>query len=275
MSKVLLSTDFSPNAERAAEYAIQLFGTDSTYLLLHMYEEPKGGAANAMKDFRGIMKSDALDALKKEKARLVQSSGISSSHVQILADYGSGGRELAHLAENFNQKVIVMGHIGQSGIQTAFLGSIAFQTIRNSQIPVLLVPDVDLPDPKGAVLATASEIPRFSVEMKRMNDLTRLPVSMLRVVHNESEISERFGKETIANYQRGEVTVKQVVARTPALGILKFMEEHPGYILSLIPRDRGFWQRLMGRTSLVQTMANRSKFPILTWSRRDFQADAD
>jgi len=168
-----------------------------------------------------------------------------------------------------------MGHIGQSGIQTAFLGSIAFQTIRNSQIPVLLVPDVDLPDPKGAVLATASEIPRFSVEMKRMNDLTRLPVSMLRVVHNESEISERFGKETIANYQRGEVTVKQVVARTPALGILKFMEEHPGYILSLIPRDRGFWQRLMGRTSLVQTMANRSKFPILTWSRRDFQADAD
>ena len=274
MAKVLLPTDFSPNAQRAAEYAVRLFGKDSTFLLLHMYEEPKGGSATTMKDFTAMMKSDALDALRKEKSRLVDKSGISASHIQILAEYGSGGRELAQLAENYHQKVIVMGHLGQSELETVFMGSIAFQTIRNSKIPVLLVPDVELPDPKGAVLATASELPRFSVEMRRMNDLTRLPVSMLRVVKSEAEVSDQFGRETIANYQRGEVNVEQVVAKTPALGILKFMEEHPGFILSLIPRDRGFWQRLMGRSSLVQTMANSSKFPILTWSRRDSQADA-
>lgn len=264
-----MSTDFSPNAGRAAEYAIGLFGSESTFLLMHMYEEPKGGSATAMTDFRDMLKADALNDLKKEKTRLVEKTGISPSHIQILAEYGSGGKELAILARNYGQRVIVLGHIGRSELETVFLGSIAFQTIRNAEMPVLLVPDCELPKATGVMLATSRETPRLSKELEKMNELTKLEVGLLRVVKSPEDVSKIFGKETMLNYSRGDITVEQIVAPSPVEGILSFLDDHPDYMLSLIPHDRGFWQRLMGRGSLTHTLARDAKFPIITWSRHD------
>ena len=139
MKKILLPTDFSPNAKGALEYAVGLANVlgNIELTLLHAYEVHSN--AGMFGPVSGFMKKDAvnqaLKAIKLVEPRLRNGATIGS---QILR--GNTVDLITGFARRNHYDLILMGTQGASGLQEIFFGSITNAVLKQSDVPVLAVP---------------------------------------------------------------------------------------------------------------------------------------
>lgn len=137
---ILVPTDFSPHAEQALDYALDLAGKlDATVHVLNVIGipalgVPELGVAVTSTVIDQIVRdnTDALDklvALHAGKARLGR---------PILRT-GDARDEILHVAEELKADLIVMATHGRRGVARALLGSVAEMVVRTSPVPVLTV----------------------------------------------------------------------------------------------------------------------------------------
>jgi nucleotide-binding universal stress UspA family protein len=138
--RILVPTDFSADADRAYEVALQLaklHGAEVT--LLHCYQINPGGISPY-----GIALPESLDrdfreaALRQleELAEKASAEGV-SLQTRLLSLMPSVG--IAECVEEVAADLIVMGTRGLAGIQHVILGSVAERTVRTASCPVLTV----------------------------------------------------------------------------------------------------------------------------------------
>lgn len=139
MKKILIPTDFSPNAKGALQYAVGLARAlgNVELTLLHTYEvHSNAGMFVSVSDF---MKKDAVDqaleAIKDVEPRLKNGVTIDS---QILR--GDTVSLITDFAQSNHYDLILMGTQGASGLQEVFFGSTTNAVLKKSEVPVLAVP---------------------------------------------------------------------------------------------------------------------------------------
>lgn len=140
---ILVPTDFSPNAQRALDYAIKVGERfNSKIILLNAYLLPPTAGdmpAEVMdKEIRVI--GDAESTKMKSllgKAR-VQSPGTDFSSV---VEYGMINNEISRMVDENNIDLVVLGSQGISAVEAALFGSVTLSTIENATCPVVVVPE--------------------------------------------------------------------------------------------------------------------------------------
>jgi universal stress protein A len=138
--RILVPMDFSADAARAYEVALQLarlHGAEVT--LLHCYQINPGGISPY-----GIAMPLAFDRELREAAlRQLQELGEKAEaegvalQTRLLSLMPSVG--IAECAAEIAADLIVMGTRGLAGIQHVMLGSVAERTVRTAPCPVLTV----------------------------------------------------------------------------------------------------------------------------------------
>jgi len=130
MKRVLFPTDFSPHANAALPYAINVAALEGGELhllhvvVLHSATSPPVGEFSGEEEARA-----ALDGLQTGESRVVHAvrRGVAAS--PAILEY----------AEENDIDVIVMGSHGRRGFRRLLLGSVAEEVIRAGQWPVLTV----------------------------------------------------------------------------------------------------------------------------------------
>ena len=144
--KILLPTDGSENAKRAAEQAIQIGSrSGAEILVLNVVETPR---------FRGIRSVDKTE-LRKEVEQDVQR--VFDEYSNMLAGIMGGGKcqkdvkldlkfkegspadKILKTIDEENIDLVVMGTSGRHGVNRFLLGSVAENTMRSAPCPVLVV----------------------------------------------------------------------------------------------------------------------------------------
>jgi nucleotide-binding universal stress UspA family protein len=140
MRRILVPTDFSPDAAKALELALELArGSGAEVTLLHVCEMPaysffSGSMYVPAPELVNDVLADARRALEQAKQR-AQGAGV-----VIRTDYverGDPATEIVAYARDHELDLIVMGTHGRRGFRRLILGSVAERVVRMADQPVL------------------------------------------------------------------------------------------------------------------------------------------
>jgi len=191
MKKILVPTDFSPEAENALKVASQIATKfDSEIFLLHMLDLPldlidpsqsKGSGdlpeaiffmKLAHQRFNKIMKKDYLEGIK----------------VHETVEFHEAFDGIMEISEKYDCDVIIMGSSGADGLKEIFIGSNTEKVVRHSEIPVLVI---------------KNEIPMF--EVKKFVFATDLDPESIATFKNAIEFAHKL-----------DTTIELVMVNTPS-----------------------------------------------------------
>lgn len=140
----MIATDGSETSERAAEMGIEI-------------ARLSGGKATAIYVVDILRLSHlpgytALPGLSKQLLELMQKEGKETTgHVcemagnagvacEVMVAEGDPSTEILRRSQESDADLLILGTKGKSGLDRILLGSVAEKVIRNSRVPVLLVP---------------------------------------------------------------------------------------------------------------------------------------
>ena len=142
--KILVATDGSKYSERAVDYAVglakELHG-DLTALYVMNLKHFEIYALEHHDDITGYVdedikvKKEGEDALAYARKK-GEEAGISVA-TEMLRGYPP--EQIMRLAKDRAMDMIVVGHLGRSGVERILLGSVSEAVVRNAPCPVLVV----------------------------------------------------------------------------------------------------------------------------------------
>ncbi|WP_135822139.1 universal stress protein [Halostella litorea] len=138
---VLVPTDGSPHAERAAEHGIAIAqAADARVHALNVVDFGKVAATSNLE-----APAELLDRLRDEGeeeaeavAQRARDAGVDAVTAVV---EGTPSRDVLEYAEDRGVDLIAMGTAGRTGLNRILLGSTAERTVRRAAVPVLTVSD--------------------------------------------------------------------------------------------------------------------------------------
>jgi nucleotide-binding universal stress UspA family protein len=141
LSRILVPTDFSPGAEAALAWAMQLaelFGAQVTILNVL---DPSLGAIAGFPAHMASMPAygELLETVRRESKSEMEKIAKRFPNSKTLIREGSPRPVILDAATELRAGLIVMGTHGRTGLSHVFFGSVAEHVVRHSKIPVLTV----------------------------------------------------------------------------------------------------------------------------------------
>ncbi|KKG08503.1 universal stress protein [Methanosarcina sp. 2.H.A.1B.4] len=138
--KILIATDGSENAKKAASYGIDIArATGAEVYVLYVVSTEHAGTARTVMGW-----TEAFEEY------LANQGGVATGYVENLGKEagvkvepmylkGVPAEKILEYAEESNIDLIVMGTQGLTGVQRFLIGSVAENVLRHSKVPVMIV----------------------------------------------------------------------------------------------------------------------------------------
>ncbi len=146
INNILLAIDLSQDLNKVFEYALDLKSKYSASLtVLNVNEELLSKDEMVMSRVKvdKVMRSNeeiALNAKEIFKKTLANIGVQGSNDIKMLLREGSASQEIVEYANGNECAIIILGSNSQSKISELLLGSTSKTVIKNSKVPVLVVP---------------------------------------------------------------------------------------------------------------------------------------
>lgn len=151
INKILIGIDDSKYAEYAASYGFDMAHTFNAHVGLVHIVEPAVIPDSANDSIIGLPTPHFDDIsmlnIQKDQAnniieRTIEKYG-SDLQVTHFNEYGSTADGILSCCEQFKADLVIIGTHSRSGIDRLLMGSVAETVVRNSKVPVLVVPLVE------------------------------------------------------------------------------------------------------------------------------------
>ena len=147
ISRILVPTDGSSTARKAAEYAFGLASVcQATVTLLNVVNKEAfvGKPLVPATDSHGHVVEPIEDYLREvaevDMEQLEDLGKARGVHTKKVIRYGQASDEIIREAESSNADLIVIGSHGKTGLRAALLGSVTNAVIRHdAKVPILLI----------------------------------------------------------------------------------------------------------------------------------------
>lgn len=263
--KIILPIDFSANSKKALEFAIFLAGKKhASITLVHVIELVYDFASQAA-IILDTMHRDA-ESLMKKTIEENQSTGIQFDYV---IKEGTASITVARIADELKATLIVMGTQGASGIKKTLIGSTTVNTIKESTVPVLVVPqgsDVNKLKKVTLALEFANHEEEFIDWVVMMSEKWGLGLELLHVQTGSSFLENLsiLGLESyiLKKYPKLLVRIHTYYAPTASEGLDQFLEEHENGILVMCHQHKNLWDQILSKSQSIQ-MAYHTHVPLL------------
>jgi nucleotide-binding universal stress UspA family protein len=132
-SNVLFPTDFSEKAERVLDYLVKINRDNACPVtVMHVMEQKTTDQPDSE------LSEEESRFLLEAKMRRLSSLGISDVNCELVR--GNPAEEIINRTKGGGFSIVVMGGQGKGFIKEFFLGSVANEVSRRSEIPVLFIP---------------------------------------------------------------------------------------------------------------------------------------
>ena len=136
LKHVLYPTDFSLTAQRAFE-CLCTFASENVERITLYHVQAKGHVnlknAALLEEFNRI----DLERLRDLKEKLEDTS---NADIDVALSQGSATQHIVEKAKSVKATMIIMGSQGRGYISDLFLGGVSYQVLRNTPVPVLIIP---------------------------------------------------------------------------------------------------------------------------------------
>ena len=136
ISRILVPTDFSTNAEKALQFALRLAAECGASLhLLYVDDDPILNAPTTGDEFRN--KFD--DRMATMLASLLDDDKRMTFHTEYAIARGDAALEIVKYASSHEIDLIAIGFKGRSALADILLGSVANKVVHKASCPVVSV----------------------------------------------------------------------------------------------------------------------------------------
>jgi nucleotide-binding universal stress UspA family protein len=278
MKKILVPTDFSKEAQTAAEVASGIARKSGAELiLLHVIEE---GSKESVKITGEVAKADIEDQIftlkliersKKQMAKLADDKMFNGVRVRQELRMGSPFHGMRAIITDHKVDLVVMGTAGKTDLAEMIIGSNTEKVVRHAKCPVLTIQKKPIrTDFKNIVYATSMSKDEevFSRIVKRAQELYDATVHLVRVNtpgnFQRDAVVKKYMTDFAKKLQLKNYTVNVFNDITEEEGIIYFAESINADMIALATHGRtGFAHVLAG--SIAEDVVNHSKRPVLTF----------
>lgn len=272
MNNILVPTDFSETATRAAEIAISIAeksGGEIHFLHLQItpvpwvkldkekeqrFPETLKEIGHATNDLNKLVKKAENEGLKAEKFLV----------------FDVGREEILKHIPFHHHDFVVMGSHGATGAKELFVGSNAQKVLRDATAPVLIIKDKSKWPVKNVVFASSFEedVKEPFKMVVKFADLNESNIHLLYVnVPFSFEETDRSIEKMRAFHEtcprEGTCTINIYNSLNEERGILKFAESVNADLIALTTHGRSGFFNLIGK-SITESLANHAEIPILS-----------
>ncbi|MDZ4808247.1 MAG: universal stress protein [Bacteroidota bacterium] len=276
MKKILVPTDFSLNANKALDFAVQI-------------------AKKANADIYLIHACDLIDTIFKDNQAIYQ------EHNQVLSDDAnenlfllknsieSAEKILVHpklykgkitdaiwqASAEFHADLIIMGTLGAAGLQEKILGSITAGIIGKTNIPVMAVPllsEWDTPKKILLMVNNSEEQPDMVKSVFELAELFNATVHVAIFTDVDSAVAIDYLKDKrgVDSYEEKlKLKYKNIDIKSVHLDGHRFQETIEEYILeqhidivAMVTHKRTFLKSIFNR-SMTKKMSYHTQIPLL------------
>lgn len=267
MQKILVPTDFSPIADNALNYAIEIAAKfKSEILLYHCYsfhrkidrdwnfpddEQPYVKNIERKMNFT----KGKFSAKVKEKG-VVLRTGIEEENVTSLFTW---------MVDKYDISLIVMGSKGATGLEKMVLGSVAASALENARVPLLVVPpNYPFLPLNQIILATdLNKISESVLDALRSLALTFSAKVTFLNVDTDSKIElPKINDLDLKDVETDFLEVPMSVSVNQSINT--FISQNKCDLLCMIRRKRGYFQRIF-KTSISKAQLYDSAVPLLVF----------
>ncbi|MDC6351330.1 universal stress protein [Zeaxanthinibacter sp. PT1] len=260
MKKIIISTDFSSNAENAIQYALQLFANEKCafYLLnavkppVHFEQYTWHGSPEPSNQEKSLEQLTALVERLSNTTKNPEHLFIPHSAMNNVSG------EIKELVQKEQIDIIVMGKQGTTGAKHILFGSNTTEVIRSLKCPVITVPaDYEYNAPKHILFATDLEITYGNELLKELQFLATHHQSQIAVLHIKSasglseqqENNKEVLDEVLGNIDHRFHLISHKDFRT---AINDFQAEHHIDFLAMVKNKHTFIERLFLSSNIKQ-----------------------
>ncbi|OCX53868.1 hypothetical protein BEL04_06165 [Mucilaginibacter sp. PPCGB 2223] len=276
MKTILVPTDFSPAAENAAKYAVELARyTKSGVKLLNAIKVPTEThmAAQVTWPLEGYptLKRDADQELKILANRLLfrneeRKDTVFQPQISYSCLAGNVADTVKRVAKDHDINLVVMGLWDTSKINRFLAGSTSHEMIEKAELPLLLIP----PHAKFKPIKTIAFATDFSMgDINIICSLATLArafnaeILLLHVFQEDDQHSVSDFLSTVTNQANyPNIYYRGIVAGDIDTGLNLLLEQRELEMFVMIHRRHNLLDRLFNH-SHVQRMARYSSLPLL------------
>lgn len=264
MIHVLLPTDFSENAFKAAGYTAGLLGTKGVlYTLVHTWYDPDPMVGTWARMGTG-MHQLAVDGMAEWEQRIRGSEAFAGAMVRTEVIHGPLANVMDALAEERRAGLIAMGTLGHTG--AGILGSNAAAMVKNSRFPVLVVPASAADREVKRILFADDRKGVKASEWSVMVDIAAHVGAEVVLGHMRRDDWEKFDAEVKENYEAllGNIPHRylSVLGKDIAETVDRMAEQENADMIAVLHRNLGFFEGLF-RSSTSKALVLNSTTPLL------------
>jgi len=274
MKKILVPTDFSPQAENALKVAVQMAQRfDSEIFLLHMLELPTGNIDPVSGSNTNEL-PEALFFLKLAKKRfkeLLSQDYLKGVKVHETVEFHQAFEGIMEISQKHSCDIIIMGSNGSTGLKEIFIGSNAEKVVRNSTIPVMIIKN-DRPDfeVNNLVFATDCKLENKHTLGKVKKFAEKIDANLHLVYINTANnfVIEEKAQKYLEDFVKGadlkNYTLNIYNDVTVEEGILNFATSINAELISISTHGRKGLDHFFNG-SISEDLVNHANMPIVTF----------
>lgn len=276
MKRILVPTDFSPTAEKALRFAVNIASkSKGTVMLYHVYQSINMSTSVDLDKTGKQLNAQTEIDLNEKLQRLIKEIVTNNDHLTVNATVGNGSiiNNILKFTEKNNIDLIVMGTQGVNGLKKVVMGSVASGIGQKSEIPILLIPEkFEWKDPQQIVFATDYQrSDRQSLAL--VIDFAKYYNAEVTVVHlliAKNKQQAQQGQITLDSYAdtakrrfRKSNLKFQLIESTNVIDTMEHLDTILTYdMLAMVRRNKSFLERFF-LTSFTQNMAYLTRQPLL------------
>lgn len=277
MKTILVPTDFSPNANKAFEYAVELAKIFKAGIILLHVTDFSHASLNENIILQENYDKELMETTHRQMETMAQAArevaGVVVSH-QVYNGFVT--EAIKEAAAKNKADLVLMGTVGNAGVREKLFGSITAAVIGDSEIPVLAIPLLyqwALPENILLAIHDFTEAPQAVETVFTLADFFKVPVivtvftreenaSAAEYLSNKRNI-ESFCKSKQQQYPSLQITAAPVYGDDFEHAIKAFVATNHTGILAMLTHKRNFIQSIIHR-SMTKKMSYHTDIPLLS-----------
>lgn len=269
LKTILFPTDFTEEAVRAREYALELAKRSGADLhLMHAIEEPFDFATRIEETVQNI--TDEVTRKFEERLDIIREiDEYATLNISYSIERGKPYASITAVAEKIDADLMIMGTKGASSFKRILYGNVTSDVILDSSIPVLTVPMNSKKPYLDRFLFTTDyrdkDIEALSATIA-MAEIFDAEVHILHVSENKTlneEIRFRGFKDLVRekfNYEN--LSFRHMEAERFSKGISDFLDEYPVSLIVITRYKKVFLRTLLWANN-TQELTYHTHVPML------------
>lgn len=276
MKNILLPTDFSPNADNALNFAVEIARKiKGNLILLHAYSvqliDPNMPAEIYLSAYQEEEKS-AKENLEELSKRISESNkDINGNNIfttEAIVTQGLVVDEVLSLIKDFKIDIVIMGTHGASGITEMILGSNAASIIEKATVPVLAIPGNAVYQEINNLVYAYDDIKSGLPSFKWLLEFAKIYDSEITLLHiiesgkDTADLNQKEFEKIRQTVTYDKIRLELVKEENILEGINDYVNSNNVNVLAMAIRKRTLLDKIFSR-SLTKKMAYHTRIPLL------------